>query len=129
MVIQINPTKKISEFQNEFIAFFPFLKIEFFMKSHHVGASSASNDMYFNRTMTMGDIGTVQADSSFEFTPQMRIDVFEQGLWKQYGLAVQVFCKSMNTYLVTTSSDSLTLEAENKNGEVAFCSNTNFAGE
>jgi hypothetical protein len=129
MVIQINPTKKISEFQNEFIAFFPFLKIEFFMKSHEVGASSSSNDMYFNRTMTMGDIGNVQADSAFEFTPQMRIDVFEQGLWKQYGLAVQVFCKSMDTYVETTSSDSLTLEAENKNGEIAVHGNTNFASK
>jgi hypothetical protein len=119
MKITIKADKKISEFQNEFTCFFPFLKAEFFTRPHDEGGASWSKYMYFNRTKTLGEIGKVENESDFEFTPQMTVGTFEQALWSQYGLAVQVFRKSMSSFIESTSSDSWTLEEQNKKGDEA----------
>ena len=67
----------------------------------------------------MGAIGQVQGESAFEFTPQMTVGAFEQALRNQYGLSVQVFRKSMSSFIESTSSDSWTLEEQNKKGDEA----------
>ncbi len=116
MTMDIKPDTKIIEFQSEFITLFPNLKIEFFTRPHEEGGTSWSKYMHFKRTKTLGEIGQVQGESTLEFTPQMTTGAFEQALWQKYALAVQVFRKSMGTYIESTKSDKWTLEEQNKDG-------------
>jgi hypothetical protein len=116
MIVAINPDKKISEFQAEFTGLFPYLKVEFFTRPHNEGAASWSKYMHFDHTKTLGEIGKAHDSLAFEFTPQMTVGAFEQALWNQYGLAVQIFRKSKGVFIETTHSDSWALEEQNKKG-------------
>jgi hypothetical protein len=120
MKIEIRSDKKISEFQTEFTCLFPYLKVEFFTHPHNEGAASWSKYMHFDHTKTLGEIGEISKilnKPDFDFTPQLTVGAFEQTLWGQYGLAVQVFRKSMGIFIESTSTDSWTLEEQNKKGE------------
>lgn len=118
MNININSNKTIAEVQAEFTRIFPFLKIEFFTRPHETGGSSWSKHMIFNRTKTMGEIGKLKNDeNAFELTPSMSVNDFEQGLQNSYGLSVQVFRKSMGSWIATTESDSWALSVQNEKGQ------------
>ncbi len=116
-MISIYPERKITEFQRDFSVLFPFLKVEFFTRPHEEGGATWSKYMHFDGTKTLGEIGHVQGETTFEFSAAMQVGKFEQALWEQYGLAVQVFRKSMNTFIETTKTDSWTLAEQNAKGE------------
>ena len=120
MKISIAANKKIVQFQEEFSAFFPFLKTEFFTRPHEESGPTWSKYMIFNRTKTLGEIrqnpvGNNETD--FVFLPEMKTGDFEKALWDRYALSVQVFRKSMGSFLETTASDSWTLAEQNSKGE------------
>ena len=117
MKITIKSDKKITEFQQEFTAFFPYLKVEFFTHPHDEGAATGSKYMISKRTKTLGELAEIQDESDFVFTPEMTVGIFEQALWNQYALAVQVFRKSMGSYIETTTSDKWTLSKQNSEGD------------
>lgn len=118
MTITLTADKKIAEFQEEFNAYFPFLKIEFFTQPHEENSATWSKYMIFNRTKTLGEIGKIPTTPSiFEFQPEMKTGEFEQALWNQYALPVQIFRKSMGSYIETTKSDSWSLAEQNSKGD------------
>ena len=87
MKLNITDTTTIVEFQNEFMHFFPFLKIEFFTKPHEKGGTSWSRYMVFNRMTPLSTIEHFKAPGVLEFNADMPVGDFEQKFWEQSGLS------------------------------------------
>ena len=76
--------------------------------------------MVFNRTKTMDEIGQLKSNENIiEVSPSMTVNTFEQNLQKDFGLSVQVFRKSMGSWIATTESDSWTFAVQNEKGKEA----------
>ena len=68
----------------------------------------------------MDEVGQLKADeNTIEISPTMTVNDFEQNLQNEFGLSVQVFRKSMGTWIATTESDSWTFAKQNEKGEEA----------
>ena len=120
MKLQINKSTTIVEIQTEFSKLFPFLKIEFFTRPREANGSLWSKYMVFNHAKTMDEVGQLKADNNtIEISPSMTVNAFEQNLQKDFGLSVQVFRKSMGSWIATTESDSWTFAVQNEKGEEA----------
>ena len=120
MKLQVNKRTTIAEMQTEFSKLFPFLKIEFFTRPREADGSLWSKHMVFNHNKTMDDVGQLKADNNtIEISPSMTVNAFEQNLQKDFSLSVQVFRKSMGSWIATTESDSWTFAVQNEKGEEA----------
>ena len=120
MKLHVNKRTTIAEMQTEFSKLFPFLKIEFFTRPREADGSLWSKHMVFNHNKTMDDVGQLKADNNtIEISPSMTVNAFEQNLQKDFSLSVQVFRKSMGSWIATTESDSWTFAIQNEKGEEA----------
>jgi glycerol-3-phosphate O-acyltransferase len=120
MKLHINKSTTIAEMQTEFSKLFPFLKIEFFTRPREADGSLWSKHMVFNHNKTMDEVGQLKAnENTIEVSPSMTVNTFEQNLQKDFGLSVQVFRKSMGSWIATTESDSWTFAVQNEKGEEA----------
>jgi hypothetical protein len=117
MTLSINASTTIAEVQAAFSHEFPYLKIEFFTRPHDVGESSWSKYMIFNKQERFGKLVAFKGnDVPFDFYGSMTVADFEQNFQKHFGLGIQVFRKSMSTWLITSSTDNWTLAAQNAQG-------------
>ncbi|MBK7309918.1 MAG: hypothetical protein KBG47_02410 [Bacteroidia bacterium] len=116
MQVLINDNRKIFAIQEEFSKLFPYLKLEFFSKTHNVGGGSAKKQIK-NNSKTLGECRTVHNKGKVTITPQMTVSDLEQNFGDVYGLGVQVFRKSGKVWLETTVTDGWTLDEQNSQGE------------
>ena len=120
MKLQINKSTTITEIQTEFSKLFPFLKIEFFTRPREANGSLWSKYMVFNHNKKMDEIGQIKTDkNAIEITSLTTVNDFEQQLQDEFGLSVQVFRKSMGSWIATTESDSWTFAVQNEKGKEA----------
>ncbi|MBK6521411.1 MAG: hypothetical protein IPG08_03280 [Sphingobacteriaceae bacterium] len=116
MQVLINDNRKIFAIQEEFSKLFPYLKLEFFSKTHNVGGGSTKKQIK-NNSKTLGECRTVHNKGKVTITPQMTVSDLEQNFGDVYGLGVQVFRKSGKVWLETTVTDGWTLDEQNSQGE------------
>lgn len=116
MKIDINDHRKVFAIQEEFNEVFPYLKLEFFSKPHKQGGAS-SKESIAESSKLIGDCRTIHAGGTLTVNPNMTVAELEQNFTDVYGLSVQVFRKSGNSWLETTTTDGWTLEKQNKEGE------------
>src|ERR1043165_1675174 len=109
MKISINDNKPVLSIQQEFNDAFPFLKLEFFSKSHYPGKGTAKNYLSGNGFL-IGNYRRSRSDSSLTITPAMTVSDLEESFRNLYNFEVQVFRKSGRVWLETTVTDSWTLE-------------------
>ena len=114
--IRISDKRKISDLQEEFTREFPYLKIEFFSRSHKEGAPSPRRLMKTG-DQTIGQFRTVHKKGSLSIEPTMTVSELERRFRELYGLNVQLFRKSGKIWLETTVTDSWTLKQQNEQGE------------
>lgn len=117
MKILINDYRKIYSIQKEFAAMFPWLKLEFFSKPHKIGGASSKKRVE-SPSQTLGETRTIHDSGTITVTPLMTVADLEQAFRDVYGLTVQVFRKSGNTWLETTTTDNWTLEKQNARGQI-----------
>ena len=115
MNIILKDNKHISAIQEEFHAAFPFLKIEFFARSHKPGKASAKSLMK-SGDKTLGECRLLH-EGQLSITPSMTVTDLEQQFREMYGLNVQVFRKSGQVWLETSVTDGWTLDMQNQQGE------------
>ncbi|MBC7694520.1 MAG: hypothetical protein H7141_03645 [Burkholderiales bacterium] len=96
MKIAINDHRKIYAIQEEFNGNYPYLKLEFFSKSHKSGGASPKTQVKHNNE-TLGEFRTVHHKGDLTIVPDMTVSDLEQNFGDVYGLAVQVFRKSGKT--------------------------------
>jgi hypothetical protein len=112
MEIEINDNKIINELQEEFNKQFPFLKIEFFSKSHNEGEAS-DKKLLRNKNKKIGDCRSIRTIGNIIISEKQKVSELESLFQSVYGLSVQVFRKSGKIWLETTSTDNWTLEKQN----------------
>jgi hypothetical protein len=112
MDIVINDNRLIEDVQKEFTEKFSFLKLEFFNQPHKKGEASSKKQLHNNK-QTLGESRTIHTNGSITITGRMKVSELEKLFQKMYGLSVQVFRKSGNIWLETTSTDDWTLTKQN----------------
>jgi hypothetical protein len=116
MKILVSDTRTLSSLQEEFTSRFPYLKIEFFSRSHKPGAPSSRKFMK-DVNQTVGECRTMRNNGRISISSTMTVAELEQTFREKYGLNVQLFRKSGKVWLETTVTDSWTLEQQNNQGE------------
>ena len=120
MQLNISPTLKISEIQNQFNRMFPFLKIEFF-KNRNLSASKFPAGQLIPPNRTIGEGQRAISDGTLEIDDNMKVQDLEKQFKDQFSLAVQVFRKSGPVWLETTMTEGWTLKQQNQHGsELSF---------
>lgn len=116
MKILINDRRKLYAIQEAFSEMFPYLKLEFFSKPHKPGAPSPKKFIK-SSSKTIGECRTVHSNGTMTILPHMDVLDLERGFRETFGLSVQVFRKSGNSWLEVTSTGKWTLEEQNRMGE------------
>lgn len=114
--LTIHPEDSVEVFQKKFNHIYPYLKVEFFKKSHRKGQGSHKKDMYAGSDL-FKVLAKMNEKKTFFWNDDMSIDTFEQGFRTKFGLNVQVFRKSGNVWLVTSATDNWTLMQQNEEGQ------------
>lgn len=113
----ITDAKKIKDIQEEFSNKFENLKLEFYTKSHDTESGSPADQM-IDPEQLIGDIRTVHKSGDLSINGHLKVSTLEQHFRDDYGLNVQVFRKSGDVWLQTTSTDEWTLAEQDKRGKV-----------
>jgi hypothetical protein len=113
MKLTISKQSTLGQIQDEFNDQFPFLKLGFFIDQNNDSILSADEQVK-NRTMTIGSIRDIDQDGELIITSETKVSILEDAFSSMFGLDVQVFRKSGNTWLVTTKTDDWTIAEHNK---------------
>jgi hypothetical protein len=116
MIITLNTQTSIKQIQDTFAVRFPFLKIEFFIDANADGIFTA-NEMIKDHDKTISEISKIALSNEVEIHGNHTISELEQLFKTNFGLIAQVFHKRNHTWIVTTTSDKLTLETLNTKAE------------
>ena len=112
MHITIKSSTTIQEIQDAFAKRFPWLKIEFFVNSHNNRALTAA-EMIKNHAQAIGELVKLSSDDGIELHGTTTVSEVEVAFKDSFGLVAQVFHKRGHAWIITTTSDSLTLDALN----------------
>ncbi len=107
--------RQISEIQNEFNLFFPYLKIEFFKLPHKIGVGSHKK-LIFEKDKFISDCRTSKNEGFLLINDEVKVLDVEQQFFNEFGLSIQVFRKSGKVWLETSATDHWTLKAQNTEG-------------
>jgi hypothetical protein len=114
--MNIDRNTKLMDIQNAFNTQFPNLRIEFYKQPHKRGEASLEREKLDNE-LTLQEIGKVPSSGKLEIDGNMKINALESILQNEFGLYAQVFRRSTNLWLQTTTTDEWTLDkAEQKGG-------------
>ena len=116
MEIHIKGDKTLKEVKEEFNNLFSHLKIEFFDHSHVAGEGSPISEEY-SEGSTLNTARESREEGELTFDEKTKVFELEGMFKSQFGLNVQVFRKSGNIWLQTTSTDDWTLEEEEETAE------------
>ena len=103
----------IAELQQAFSACFPNLALAFFSKPHAIFQSSPVKYLLTESNTPLQRIEKPPHNGEVEVNVDTTVADLEQFFEREFGLHVQVFRKSENTWQETTLSDQLTLGAQN----------------
>jgi len=126
MKIEVSKDKTIAQLQEEFSAAYPYIKLVFFTKPHKAYKGSPAKFLVSDRDVTLGSLEKKPHSGVLYLEPEMPTWQVERLFEEEFGLHVQVFRKSGNTWLETSVSDDLTLEEQNIKGKASERHNFEF---
>jgi len=116
MIIKISAQTSIKQVQSAFTTRFPFLKLEFFIDSNSDQIFTV-NEMIKDHDKTICELSKTVLNNAFEVHGSHTITELEQSFKTNFGLIVQVFHNRNHTWIMSTTSDQLTLEILNTRAE------------
>lgn len=117
MKLDISPDRTIGQVQDEFNALFPDLKIVFFSKPHKAYKGSPAKFLITDRDTPISTLlSHKQIHTELLFEDDMPVWQFERHFELEYGLHIQVFRRSGNTWLETSVTDDMPLEQQEVKG-------------
>ncbi|MBS1933709.1 MAG: hypothetical protein JST96_06895 [Bacteroidetes bacterium] len=116
MMIEIDDNRTIGEIRDQFSAYFPFLKIEFFRKPHSWQQSSSLKDI-LPHTIKLHEIRKKHQPGFIEIHSIQKTGAVEQEFERHFGLHVQVFRKNRDSWIQTAGTDEISLEEQNQIGK------------
>ncbi len=126
MKIQVSSEKTIAQIQEEFSKVYPYLKLVFFSKPHKAYKGSHAKFLITDLDRTLGSMEKKPRSGDLYIEVEMPTWQVERLFEEEFGLHVQVFRKSGNTWLETSVSDDLTLEEQNVKGKASERHNFEF---
>ena len=112
--LSVHHNQTIAGIQDKFNQVFPFLKIEFFREKHQKGIGSEKKKMYSDKAIKLTDIQKVPQHGKISMFGKETVQELEADFEQKYGLYIQVFRKSGNIWLETSTTDSWTLNQQNE---------------
>ncbi|MBK6931025.1 MAG: hypothetical protein IPH12_09160 [Saprospirales bacterium] len=119
MKILISSSQTIAAVQEAFQEAYPYLKLVFFTKPHRAFKGSPAKYLVQDREQKLGDIIKPLKEGALYLEPEMPTWQVERLFEEEFGLHVQVFRKSGNTWLETSVTDDLSLEQQNAKGKAS----------
>ena len=113
--MKISDSKTIKEIQKEFTSLYPGLKLEFYDHGHGAYKASPKSEL-ISKEAKVGNIRSVHNEGDIELLPEMSVNLVESQMKKIYGLNVQVFRRSKDIWLQTSTTDDWSLEKQNQKG-------------
>ncbi|GAB4490983.1 MAG: hypothetical protein OHK0019_10540 [Saprospiraceae bacterium] len=126
MKIEVSKDKTIAQLQEEFSAAYPYIKLVFFTKLHKAYKGSPAKFLVSDRNVTLGSLSKKTHSGVLYLEPEMPTWQVERLFEEEFGLHVQIFRKSGNTWLETSVTDDLTLEEQNMKGKASERHNFEF---
>ena len=126
MKIHVSQEKSIAQIQEEFSKVYPYLKLVFFSKPHKAYKGSHAKFLITDTGQTLGNIEKKPKTGDLYIEVDMPTWQVERLFEEEFGLHVQVFRKSGNTWLETSVTDDLTLEEQNVKGKASERHNFEF---
>lgn len=111
----INQSTKLSDIQLAFSKQFQYLRLEFYKTKHGAGEGSTEKGK-LDASQLVNELSDKAVGQTVTFDGELRISEFEKTFASQYGISVQVFRRSGNLWLQTTTTDSWTLDEANRKG-------------
>lgn len=111
----ISDDKSLRQIKMEFQDKFPWLKLEFYTSSHESGKGSSELD-HLEDDKTIGEVRKTQKAGELSIHGNLKVASLEEDFRDLYGLNVQVFRRSGEIWLQTTSTDDWTLSEQNEKG-------------
>lgn len=111
MELSIDKGKTVREIQQQFVAYYPGLKIEFYSEGVAYGVKNASP---LSAETKIGEIPNCKKEGVLNIAGVQKVSDFEKHFKDEFGIAVQVFRKSNQLWLMTGATDHWTLDEQNK---------------
>lgn len=115
MYLKVEKEKRIADIQKEFNKHYPYLKIEFYNKSHEKNHLSPSSEI-IDPGSRIRSMGLKEDFAHINITKDRKVSQVEADFEKDMGLFVQVFRKAGNVWIGTSRTDGWTLERQNEEG-------------
>lgn len=113
--MKIHSSRKLSEIKEEFNAGYPFLKLEFF-KVPHIDQEPTAKKAMIRADHSVSEISELEKEGEIVLSGDMTVNELESLFRDEYGINVQVFRRSGNVWLETSSTDEMTLDEQNELG-------------
>jgi hypothetical protein len=113
MNLLLNPTNSINDLNEEFMKNYPHLKFRFFNHSHETGEGSMAKDEISADTL-LGEIG-LKTETQHHIQGNSKVKNLEDWMQNQFDAGVQIFRKSGDVWLLTTTTDEWTLHHQEEN--------------
>lgn len=118
MKLTLDSSATIAQIKKEFHESYPFLKVEFYSKSHDAYKVSPAKFIVHDETTQIKNLAKEGFTSgSLDIGGSVTVKQFESAAEELYGIHIQVLRKSGHSWLATTVTDNLTLEEQNQKGE------------
>jgi hypothetical protein len=115
MHIEMNDNTSLKDIQKVFSDFYPFLRIEFYRKSHKKYEASEEKDL-ISSNITVGQVKKTHVSGLLEILPLYKIADVEHEFQQRFGLSVQILRMEKNGWEQTTGMDDFTLKDVNEMG-------------
>jgi hypothetical protein len=114
-MIVINAQQEIYTIQEEFNEIFPYLKLDFFLRSY---PGSGLPKRMISPRKTIEECSLKRYQGILTITPGMTVSNLEQDFAEYYGIEIHVLRKLGKIWLETTHTNEWTLCRQNKEGEL-----------
>lgn len=115
MHIEINDNTRLREIEVVFSAFYPYLKLAFYKKSHEKYEASKEIDS-IDPDMHVGDMKKAHVACVLEILPLSKVADVENEFQRRFGLSAQVLRKTGDGWEQTTGMDDFNLKELNEMG-------------
>ena len=115
MIFEIYSSLKLSQIAADFSRHYPYLKIEFYKKSHHWHEFTPIHTMV-DHSLSVSDITSHTGNIEIEIHFWNKVGTIEQVFKNKAGINIQIFRKFKDSWIQTVGTDDLTLEEQNDIG-------------
>ena len=112
----ITDKKTLKDIKTEFSNKFSYLKLEFYKGKHETNKPSPAN-LQLDENLKIEAVRQTHTEGDLKISGNLKVSTLEDRFWELYGLNVQVFRRSGNLWLQTTTTDHWTLSEQNGKGE------------